>query len=764
MKFSYTWISQMIDGLATDPRELTRLITMKTAESEGVEHVGELLAGACPATVVSAERVGKKNQKAVVETDKYGVKTLVCGAPNCRPGLRTIYVPLGVKTIDGVESDGMLASGAELGINSDDGGIVELGASASIASLTPDTIIEIDNKSLTHRPDLWGHHGMAREVAAITGRPLLDPANLAVLDDAKGPSPIKVEIEDFALCPRYSALVFDHVKVGPSPLWLQYLLHSVGLNSINNIVDVTNYIAAEIAQPTHAFDRAKLAGDTIVVRPAKPAESFKALNGEAYSLDPANLVIADASGAVAVAGVTGGLDSGVSATTTSIVFESANFFASSVRKTSSKLKLRTDASIRFEKAQDPANTLRGLARAVVMLRLVCPGITIVGGVVDVAKLPAPATPIELPLAWLQRKLGRAIEKTEVAKILTSLEFGVTDRGDSLSVTVPSWRATKDVSIKDDLVEEVGRVIGYASITPTPPELPVRVPPANPERAYHRRVRIAAAAQGFTEVYNYSFINEAQLKPFGFDAAVHVAVANPIASDQDLLRASLLPNIVRNISDNLRHFETFRLFEIGNEIHKGADGELPAEIPHLTAVACSKHDTLIFDLKRLAECLMPGCTVHPAPPRVYEHPARAAEVRWRGEVVGRLFEFHPSVVEARAAALDVDLAKMHALEPAARRYEALRRFPVSAFDLSVVTAPRELTGVLESHLRELAATDLVSLEYLRTFSGAPLPDHTKSVSFRLTIGAGDRTLNSDEMTAIRTRIMDGMRARGYDLRA
>ncbi len=775
MNFSYNWLSELVDGIEAAPAELGRLITMKTAECEGVFPVGAHLERVVAARVVSVEPIaGSHNVKAVVDAGSLGTRTVVCGAPNCRPGVVTAYVPAGTNlagreigraTIDGVESDGMLASGAELGINRDSAGVIELQAEpgAPIPGCRPDSIIEIDNKSLTHRPDLWGHYGMAREVAAILKRRLNDPVKAELVPEA--PAPVKVAIEDFGLCPRYSALVFENVTVRPSPPWLQCRLEAIGLNPINNIVDVTNYIMAELAQPMHAFDRGLLHGDTIFIRPAPEGALFVALNEETYTLDHTNLVIADARGPIALAGVIGGLDSAINERTTSIVLESACFSASSIRKTSSKLKLRTDASMRFEKAQDPANTVRGLARAIELFEEVSPGIRLVGGLADQKKeMPAPA-PITLPLDWLARKLGRQVAPETVRDILERLAFGVTEASPGVfSVTVPSWRATKDISLKDDLVEEVGRMIGYDSITPQAPVMAVVPPPDGDERVFHRGVRAMVAAQGFTEVYNYSFISDEQAIALGFDPAAHVRVANPIAADQSLMRLSLLPGIYRNILDNARHLDSFRLFEIGREIHKRGEG-LPDEIPHLAAAMYSREngEQNLFELKRVAECLMPGAEARPAAPRTFEHPARAAEVVWQGRAVGRLFEFHPSFVAGRAAVVDLDLRLLEELQPREKRYKPIRRFPASAFDLSVIAGIRELAGTLEKLIAESAGPRLESIEFLRQYSGPPIPEGCKSVSFRLTVAACDHTLSLEEVGAIRSAIIDRMKTLGYELR-
>lgn len=758
MKFSYLWLSELVEDLNVDAKEVSRLITLHTAESEGVEEHGKLLEGACPAVVLKAEKIpNSHNQKAEVAT-VYGNKTLVCGAPNCRAGLTTVYVPLGVKKVSGIDSDGMLASPAELGINNDHDGIIEFEGELQ---LSPDHVIEIDNKSLTHRPDLWGHYGMAREVAALLGKELVDPVSMELLPEG---APVQeVVIEDYQLCPRYSAQVFEEVAVGDSPWWMQYRLHTIGLNTINNIVDVTNWLLAELPQPTHAFDADRLNGK-IIVRRAKAGEQIEALNGETYTLTTEDLVIADESGPVAIAGVIGGKHSAIGPETKRVVFESANFNASAVRKTSSRLKLRTDASMRFEKAQDPHNTLRAIARATELFELVAPGMKPVGGPTDVKGELKAAPVIELKLEWLYRKLGRVVEKAEVIGILTRLEFGVADQGEVLAVTVPSWRATKDISIPDDLVEEIGRMVGYATITPTAPAMPVVPPPINEERRFFNQLRGVATQQGFTEVYNYSFISEAQAAKLGIAIEQHVRVLNPIASDQSLMRTTLLHGVLKNFEDNQKNFDEFRFFEIGKEIHKQPEG-LPKELAHLAAgIYAASGDGVaeLRELERLARAIAPGMRFEPtAEVREFEHPLRSVNVYLGETLVGRIFEFHPNWVEGRAAVLDLNLGPLACtMAGQAKKYTPVRRFPSSEYDLSVVAAARTFAGEIEGVLRGAATSVVEKIEFLREFT---LPDGRRSLSFRYTVAHKDRTLTQDEINAERERAIAALKTAGYELR-
>jgi phenylalanyl-tRNA synthetase beta chain len=684
MKFSYTWLRELVPGLKMDVTTLAHQITMKTAECEGVHDPGAF-AGASVAAVASAE-------------------------------------------------------------NSE-----------------PDSIIEIDNKSLTNRPDLWGHLGMAREVAAIAGLSVADP--VGDLPAASSNGDLSITIEDPSLCPRFSGQRVENVQVAPSPLWMQYRLNSLGVNPINNLVDVTNYVLCELGQPMHAYD-ADLLGDTIVVRAARKGESILALNGEKYSLGTEDIVIADASKPVGIAGIIGGNDTAIRATTKRIVLEAASFPAAQVRKSSSRLKLRTDASMRFEKGQDPENTVRALARAVELLRQISPGSQATQPIDVYARKPTLPT-IQLDIDWAERKLGRKLSTEEVINIFKSLVFGVEQsEARKLRITVPSWRATKDISIPEDLVEEIGRMVGYASIVPQAPAVLAEPTPRNLEHEQHSAIRAAMAGQGFTEVSNYSFISDADAAMFGYTPEKLLQVANPIIAEQKYMRPTLLPGIRRNLLDNSRFFPEFRLFEIGRAYGKSGDGA-PVERTHLVAAIYSREaretdGANLLELKRVAGYLATDYKVVPANGHDKTmHPERAGHIEVGDQRIGNLYELHPGLLDrGRAAILDLDLDTMQALPPQRQTYRPLRRFPTSSFDLSIVAAARDLVANLESKLRQLAGSGLVALEFLLIFL---LPPDKKSVSFRLTLGADDRTLTNEEVTGIRDRVVTGIKAAGYELR-
>jgi phenylalanyl-tRNA synthetase beta chain len=686
------------------------------------------------------------------------------------PGLKMDVTTLAQQiTMKTAECDGVHDPGAFAGAS--------VAAVARAENSEPDSIIEIDNKSLTNRPDLWGHLGMAREVAAIAGMSVADPVgelypftpkagvNGAPLPATASQGDLSISIEDANLCARFSGQRVENVKVAPSPLWMQYRLNSLGVNPINNLVDVTNYVLCELGQPMHAYD-AELLGNAILVRAARKGESILALNGEKYSLSAEDIVIADAHRPVGIAGIIGGNDTAICATTKRIVLEAASFPAAQVRKSSSRLRLRTDASMRFEKGQDPENTVRALSRAVELLKQISPG-SEAAPPIDVYARKSTPPRIQLDIDWVERKLGRELSTEEVVNIFQSLVFGV-EQTDArkLIITVPSWRATKDISIPEDLVEEIGRMVGYASITPRAPAVLAAPTPRNLEHEQHRAIRAAMVGQGFTEVSNYSFISDADAETFGYTTDKLQQVANPIIAEQKYMRPTLLPGIRRNLADNSRFFADFRLFEIGRAYGKRADGA-PSERTHLVAAIFAREGretsgANLLEMKRVAQYLVGDCKVVPSKAHGKTmHPERAAHVEVGNQQVGNLYELHPGLLDrGRAAILYLDLDALQGLPSQRQAYRQLRRFPTSSFDLSIVAGSHELVANLEEKLRQLAGGSLVSLQFLLIF---PLPPDKKSVSFRLTLGADDRTLNAEEVTHTRERVVDGIKSAGYELR-
>jgi phenylalanyl-tRNA synthetase beta chain len=318
---------------------------------------------------------------------------------------------------------------------------------------------------------------------------------------------------------------------------------------------------------------------------------------------------------------------------------------------------------------------------------------------------------------------------------------------------------------EDMVEEVGRMIGYDSIEPKPPLVPCAPSFDPPAREFLRRVKRMMAARGYTEVSNYSFVSEEEARRFGFAAEEHVRVLNPIAAGQELLRTSLLPGIHRNIVENAKHFDEFRIFEIGHEIH--ATNGKPDERPHLMAALFAKNDGVagLFDLKLTAGCLAPGLHVRPAAPRAWEHPARCAELWWNGREIGRLGELHPGLVEnGKAAVLDIDLDVLQEVTPARASYTPVRRFPTSAFDLSIVAGARELAASLETQIRKYGGELVEGITYVREYQGPQIGQGKKSVTFRVTVRAADHTLSSDEIRGVWSQIAQGFLIDGdYDFR-
>jgi phenylalanyl-tRNA synthetase beta chain len=589
---------------------------------------------------------------------------------------------------------------------------------------------------------------------------------------------LDIDVQDADACPRYMGVVMSGIDVGESPAWMKKRLMSVGVPSINNIVDITNYLLLELGQPMHAFDAGQLGaqenGISLIVRKAKSGEQFVALDEKEYELSIDDLVIATPTRAVAIAGVKGGLNSGITSATTSIVFESANFDAVTVRRTSTRLGLRTDASARYEKSLDPVQCELALRRAVELVREMCPNAVVSSAVVDQSNFAVAEGPIELETTFVRRKMGVDLPTKEMVRILESLGFGVKEKKDVLSVTVPSWRATKDIAIREDLVEEIARVYGYGNIPATLPTFPIVPPVRNPLRDLETTLReLLAYENGYTEVSNYSFVSPEWLKRLGIiDQNAYIALENPIAKDRPLLRRNLLPNMLQNVEQNLHRFDAVRLFEIG----KTYRSEVPGDDAGDGSGALPKQDTILGCMYAKKGDDTPFFSLHGTLASVAErmgwtirlekrteagvfptHPGRYATIYIQDVHVGRMGELHPQTADElgipyRTAMMEINLSEIIAIARKEKSvYQPLSQYPVVERDIAFLV---DVSVAHDDIATCLITADILTVkaELFDVFTGNTVPHGKKSMAYRLTYRSDAKTLETSEVETVHKKII------------
>jgi phenylalanyl-tRNA synthetase beta chain len=614
--------------------------------------------------------------------------------------------------------------------------------------------------------------GIAREVAALTGeRARLPEVNL-VADGRPIEEMVSVEIEAPDLCPRYSASLITGLTVAPSPSWLQRRLRAAGMRPINNIVDVTNYVMLEWNQPLHAFDYEKIRGKRIIVRRAGGDKIFTTLDGEKRELLSDMLMIADEEGPVGVAGVMGGLASEVTETTRQVLLESANFDRVSIRRTSQALKVRTEASIRFDKGLDPESTIPALKRASELIRQLAGG-QVAQGFADVYPRPGERKDIPLPMRELERLLGVSVPLEEVVRILESLEFEVEVLSEErLRVTVPSYRG--DVSLSADLVEEVARIKGYEEIPTT--LLSGELPPQriNWPLYWERRAREVLAACGLSEVITYTLVNRKELEAFPLwgpeTKPAALTIANPIVLDQNLLRTTLLSSLLKVLASNQRYHSQIRIFEIGR-VYLPQEGNLPRERNTLALAMVGGGEKSLwgegevigfYDLKGVIESLLRAMGIeeyefapafHPSfSPHKVVHLLIGEEQRLVGILgeskAGEAFDLG----ERPIYLAEVDFEALCSQAKSARLYEPLPRYPAIAQDIALVVDEEMPAGKVCQLIMEAGGPLLTEARLFDLYRGAPIPPGKKSLAYSLTYRAPDRTLTAEEVMRVQERII------------
>ena len=787
MRISYEWLSDFVDLNDVTPKEAADVLTRLGVEVESLTLVDltKILIGKV------LEQMPHPNSKKALwvhQVELGGrVVQIIAGAPNAIPGtlvpvaLPGTTVPNGnvVKdmTIAGFKAGGMLCSASELLLSDDHAGIMILESGTPGEPLT--TVIPsqaiMEAEVTSNRPDCMGHLGVARELAAGLDRPLKKDFMPAFTGTANPPARdlVKVTIEEPDLCSRYIGCVIKGVKVGPSPDWLQRRLRACDIRPINNVVDVTNYVLLEYAQPLHAFDLSKLAGPEIRVRRARDGEKLRCLDGVERNLMPEMLLIADAERPVAIAGVIGGEETAVTAGTTDILLEAATFSGPSVRQTSRTLGLRTEASARFERALPPELALAGARRAASLIA------ELAGGTVhkewpDV--YPRPQEPVRIRLKpWLiDEVLGVHVPLQDSEAILIRLGFHVKVLGDGeWDVLPPVFRL--DVTIPEDLVEEVGRVYGYDRVPPTLPgrrhETWTPLTPSVDRRLDAAREVLAGA--GYTETWNPALVSGLKLEELRVSAHA-MRVSNALSDDMDTLRTSLLPSLVDVVALNRdRGRDDVCVYEIAPVFlaRIGEKDSQPDEPMRLAAVATagSTSDSgrlAFYRLKSvldgcIAELSAPSCTYQRGAAELY-HPGRCAAVTLDGRQLGYLGELHPTVtaslkLEGRVVAFEIDV------EPvldAARlpKAQPLPRFPAVERDLAVVVGDHVAAGMLLASIYEAAGDLLETARAFDEYHGAQVPEGSKSIAFTLTFRSPERTLTDAEVEKVMVEIKQALEKR------
>ncbi len=781
MRVPLSWLAEYVP-LRMDPRQLAHRLTMAGLETAYEPGPG----GGWEKVVVGhVQEVGPhpNADRLRLATVDFGgeTRTVVCGAPNVAAGQKIAFAQVGAtltsgKTGDpmeltaavirGVESAGMVCSERELGLSDEHEGILVLPVESSVGKPLADVLPSGDAFEIEvtpNRGDCLSVLGVAHEVAAITGEQVAEPP----LDYDEGAEDIAdavaVEITDPELCRRYTCALVRGVKIGPSPEWLQRRLQEAGHRSINNVVDVTNYVMLEYGQPLHAFDLDHVREARVVVRPAADGERFTSLDGQEHVLRPPMLMIADPERPIGLAGVIGGLNSEMTDATSNVLLESATFNAINTRRTAGALKLRTEASLRFEKGLNPDLAERAVRRATRLI-LETAGGAAAKGLCDV--FPGKSSPPRIPFSGesLRRVLGADYPPEQVRRVLSSLGFTLEqDGGDSMIVVPPYWRT--DVSIEEDVVEEVARAVGYDAVPGEP--LSGRAPDAIPQPARELReeVRDLLVAAGLQETISYTLVSS---EAAGDDA---LRPANPMSREQERLRTSLRPSILRIAAAVLRQPPgTVALFEVGR-VFVPREGALPDEREIAVGVlAGPRGDSLweqgarpldFFDAKGLVEALLAHMGIEAAFERTDApmlHAGRAARVLVNGETVGVVGELAPrslaaySLAAEPVALFELDLGKIAPAVPVLRaRFQPFSRYPSAMRDLALVVdagvSAQQLLGAIESEPLVVRAT-LFDL-----FEGGALPPGKKSLAFRLDLQSDQETLTAARLNEVVSAIVD-----------
>lgn len=785
MRVSLNLVKKYIDL----PKELTYKqiaydLTLRTVEVESVENTSEKFHDIIVGKILEIKKHPNADSLKLCITDigEEEPVQIVCGGSNLyegelvivsKPGAEVYWhgegelVKIKKSNLRGESSFGMICGATEIFLKDmfppkDEREIVDLkgidckpGQNIADVLELADTILEIDNKSLTNRPDLWGHYGIARELSAIYHLPLKPLPKFKLPDGIKK---YEVEIKESLKCQRYAAVEIDNVDVKRSPLWMQAILINTGSRPINAIVDITNFVMITTGQPEHAFDKTHVEGDKIVVRNAQKGEKLELLDKNYIELTEDDLVICDTKEPMALAGIRGGIKDSILPETTSVVLEVANFTAKGIRKTGKRFDEKTDASIRYEKNIDTQRVDDGLSLALELFKEIFPESKI-NAFVDNYPIKTENEIIDVPEEFLNTRLGKILPKETIERVLTDLGYKVEYAKGNYHVTVPVWRSTGDVYLKDDVMGDIARLLSFESFEPVPITMSVDHAVLQRDYTLERRIKEYLALRcGFNEIFTYPWIDEKYIDASGANKEENITLVAPPSPSEKYLRTSLLPGSLEAITNNLRYFDEFKMFEIAEVFKKGEyhpsteEETLPIQEKHLIATITGKEPQKIFyELKGVLEMMASYVHMEDITLKQGDKPSWAdinvhLDILLKNKKIGEIGLLSIKTMNAakikrtNVAILELNLDKLEPLDSRTNNFKHIPVLPSVEKDLSVLV-PEEITW---KEIENTIKNRVDGITFIEEYRGNQIPEGQKSISFKFTIDNKETTMNAEQI--------------------
>lgn len=784
MKISLSWLNEFAE-FGSDADVISDRLTELGLAVESVVHVGAPVKGVVTAKVVRLEKHpdAAKVTRVFVDAGDGIERHVWCGATNMTEGDVVPLATLGTSMPDGrvisqrgilgIDSEGMLCSGTEIGLSQDDSGLLILPKSVALGidvyealGITQDVIFDLD--VTRNRPDCTGYLGVARDLAAGLAKMCKQPASEIGVFGSQQSVPVQIQAPN--RCSRFTVVAMSGLVVTKSPTWIEQRLSLAGMRSINNVVDVSNLVNLELNQPNHAYDlRSVSAG--FIVRLARANESFTTLDGNERSLDTSDLVIADAQDvAVGLAGIMGGLHSEVTESTDSIALEIAYFEPNAIRSTATRLALRTEASLRFERGVDPYGADAAVSRFAELLRITCPDLVVHGGFTDVRTetLPPQDRKCVLRAKSVKRTLGVELSAQQISELLTPIGFNVFEVGDgeNYEVSIPSWR--NDCNLEIDVIEEIARHYGYHQLGKIVPTSPVHGRLSDMQQR-RRLVREIVVSLGASEAMPNPFLAPGELAKVGLTEDNALRLANPLVAEESVLRTSLIPGMLKAVSYNQSHRNRdISLFEIGHVYPQGSQ-VLPDEFESLCIMVAGADASVAVDLwSQLSAGLSVGAQLSQDTPPAGYHLTRSAQLRRGKLVLGAVGEIDPTVladfgVVGRVACVEVNLSLLLADSPKPPVAQFVSKYPSSDFDLALVAPEKVSTSTIQKALRQAAGNIVVDVALFDVYRGKGVAEDSRSLAFRIRLQASDRTLTETEVAEARVKSIAAAEKSGAILR-